>query len=168
MRIALIAALAENRVIGRNNALPWRLPEDLKHFKSLTIGHCVLMGHRTYTSIGRPLPERTNIVLSRDPATAYEGVTVAPNLDAGLAIAQKAGHETIFVIGGEAVYAAILPVADTLYLTRVHAEIEGDAYFPEFADSGKTPNSWQRIHATAHAADERHPYAFTFEQWKRV
>ena len=106
MRIALVAALADNRVIGRKNSLPWHLPDDLKRFRALTVGHCVLMGHRTYASIGRPLPERANIVLSRNPGTSHEGVHVSLDLDAGLAVAREGGHESVFVIGGETVYAA--------------------------------------------------------------
>lgn len=168
MNIALVAALAENRVIGRENALPWRLPDDMKRFRTLTTPHCVLMGHRTYVSIGRPLPDRTNIVLSRNPSTAYEGVSVTGDLEAALALARDAGHEKLFVIGGEAVYAASLPLADRLYLTRVHAQIEGDAHFPQFDESGQNPSSWRRTSSASHPADERHAHAFSFEEWDRA
>jgi dihydrofolate reductase len=167
MKIALVAALADNRVIGRENALPWHLPDDLKRFRTLTVGHCVLMGHRTYASIGRPLPDRTNVVLSRNPGTAHEGVHVSLDLEAGLAVARERGHECVFVIGGEAVYAAALPVADALYLTRVHADVEGDAHFPDFEESGGVPSRWRRVNSVSHLADERHAHAFTFEDWKR-
>ena len=167
MKIALVAALADNRVIGRKNSLPWHLPDDMKRFRALTVGHCVLMGHRTYASIGRPLPERTNIVLSRNPGTSHEGVHVSLDLEAGLAVAREGGHESVFVIGGETVYAAALSVADALYLTRVHADIEGDARFPDFDESGEAPGGWRRGNSVPHPADERHAHAFTFEDWTR-
>ncbi|HEY5790823.1 MAG TPA: dihydrofolate reductase, partial [Gammaproteobacteria bacterium] len=128
MQLALIAALDRNRLIGRDNALPWHLPADLQHFKRLTLGKPVLMGRRTWESLGRPLPGRHNIVLSRDPAFRAEGATVVGSLDAALEAAGDAAEA--MVIGGAAFYATMLPRARRLYLTEVDGEFDGDAWFP--------------------------------------
>ncbi len=127
--LSLIAAVARNRVIGRGNALPWHLPEDLKRFRQLTLGHPVVMGRRTYESIGRPLPGRDNIVVTRNAGLAIAGVRTAASLPAALDIA---GERTAFVIGGAEIYQLAFPLADRLYLTEVDADVEGDAFFPEF------------------------------------
>lgn len=129
-RISVIAALAKNRVIGIENRLPWRLPEDLAHFKALTLGHPVLMGRKTFESLGRPLPGRTNVVISRNPDYRPEGVTRADSIAAALVAC--AGHDTVFCIGGANLYAQVLPLADHLYLTEVDIDVAGDAWFPEF------------------------------------
>lgn len=129
-RIALIAALARNRVIGQGNRMPWHLPEDLRHFKRLTSGHAVVMGRRTFASIGRALPNRTNIVVTRDAAFAAEGVRVAHSLDEALAMAP--GDDVVFVIGGGELYEQTLDRADVLHLTEIDAEIDGDTRFPAF------------------------------------
>ena len=135
-RLVLVAAIAENGVIGRDGALPWRLSGDLKRFKSLTLGKPVLMGRRTFASIGRALPGRANIVLTRDPSFRAEGVRAAPNLAAALAIAEeearRLGADEIAIIGGAALYAETLPRARRLYLTEVHAKPPGTTYFPAF------------------------------------
>jgi dihydrofolate reductase len=133
-RVSLIAALAKNRVIGAGNALPWRLPEDLKHFKALTMGHPVIMGRKTFESIGKPLPGRTNIVVTRSPGFTAAGCTVVDSPAAALAAAfAEAGRgEEAFVIGGAELYRALFDSADTLYLTEIDQAIEGDAWFPEF------------------------------------
>ncbi len=155
MRIALIAALDRNGLIGRNNALPWQLPADLQHFKRMTMGKPILMGRLTWESLGRPLPGRHNIVLSRDPGYRAEGATVVASIDAALAAAGDA--EEAMVIGGSAFYRAMLPRATRLYLTRIDAEFEGDAWFPEI-----DAQAWRETAREAHAPDERnpHPYAF--------
>lgn len=136
MRIALIVAMAENRVIGRDGRLPWRIPADLKHFKAKTMGKPIVMGRRTFDSIGKPLPGRANIVVTRGNATFPEGVDVAGDIDTALAIAQKRADETsadeIMIIGGAALYEATLSRADRLYLTEVHATVDGDTCFPPF------------------------------------
>lgn len=130
-RLSLIAAVAANGVIGSGNALPWRLPEDLKRFKALTLGHPVIMGRKTYESIGRPLPGRRNIVISRDAAFSAEGCETAGSLDA--AIASCAGTtDEVFVIGGAQLYAEALQVAQRMYLTEILREYPGDAHFPAF------------------------------------
>lgn len=130
-RVSLIAAVASNGVIGSDNALPWRLSEDLKRFKALTLGHPVIMGRKTYESIGRPLPGRRNIVISRTAGYAAEGCEVAGSFGAALA-ACRTGSDEIFVIGGAQIYAEALPLARRLYLTEIHRDYAGDARFPSF------------------------------------
>ena len=134
MRIALMVAMARNRVIGRNNALPWYLPEDLRYFKQVTYGKPVIMGRRTHESIGRPLPGRLNLVVSRNPEWRSAGVTATDSLEEALSRARAQsvvdGVDEAVVIGGSQIYAEALPVADRLYMTEVHARIEGDAFFP--------------------------------------
>jgi dihydrofolate reductase len=127
-RLSLIAAMARNRVIGRDNALPWRLPEDLKRFRRLTMGAPIIMGRKTYDSIGRPLPGRRNIVVTRQRDLALAGCEIAGSLEDALALAGDAPEA--FVIGGAEIYRAALPLADRLYFTLIDADYEGDAYFP--------------------------------------
>lgn len=152
--------MARNRVIGRDNALPWRLPADMKHFRELTTGHPVLMGRKTFESLGRPLPNRTNIVVSTDRHYAPPGCLVAHSLDEALALADAhvpPDDPEIFVIGGEKLYAQMLPRADRLYMTRVETDAEGDARFPEF-DLG----AWREIRRDLHPADDKNPFPCTF------
>ena len=134
MKIALIVATSQNHVIGLDNQLPWHLPEDLQYFKAVTMGKPILMGRKTYDSIGRPLPGRVNIVLTRDTNWTAQGVEVVNDLDAAIAASDKACKDAdadeLMIIGGEQIYRKFLPVANRLYLTKVEAEIEGDAYFP--------------------------------------
>lgn len=133
-KISLIAALSENRVIGRGNSLPWHIPEDLKHFKEVTSGHPVIMGRKTFASIGRLLPQRLNIVVSRDPSYVVEGATMARSLPQALEIAKNYDTKEVFVIGGGQIFEQAIPFADRLYLTVVHTEIAGDAFFPEYTE----------------------------------
>jgi dihydrofolate reductase len=155
MRLALIAALDHNGLIGRDNDLPWRLPADLQHFKRMTMGKPILMGRLTWESLGRPLPGRHNIVLTHNPDYRADGATVVASIDAALDAAGDT--DEAMVIGGAAFYRAMLPRAERLYLTRIDAEFEGDAWFPEI-----DPDTWREVAHEAHAADERnaHPYAF--------
>jgi len=127
--ISIIAAVAENRAIGIHNRLPWHLPADLKYFRNKTLGHHVIMGRKNYQSIGKPLPQRTNIVITRDPGFDAPGCVVVNSIDAALAAAD--GDPEVFIIGGAGIYAQSLPFADRLYLTLVHHSFEGDTYFPE-------------------------------------
>lgn len=162
MKISLIAAMDNNRVIGVHNTLPWHLPADLKHFKALTMGKPILMGRKTYESIGRPLPGRDNIILSRQAGFSAEGCTVMCSVEKALAYADTLEAEELMVIGGAQLYEAMLPMAARLYLTRVDTEVEGgDAFFPEINRSEWTKLSWE-----THAADDKnaHPYAFTILQ----
>lgn len=157
--VALVWAMARNRVIGRDNALPWRLPADLQHFKALTTGHPVLMGRKTFESLGRPLPNRTNIVVTREHGYAPAGVRVAHSLDEALAIAgaDLPDDRLVFVIGGENLYSQMLARADRLYVTLVDAEVEGDARFPELDWS-----QWRELERRDQPADERNAYACRF------
>ncbi len=151
MIVSLVVARADNGVIGRDNALPWRIPADLQHFKRLTMGKPVVMGRRTFESIGRPLPGRENIVLTRDPDWRTEGVTVA----AGLDIALANDLDEVSVIGGAQVYALALPLADRIHLTEVHATPEGDTVLPPFGPE------WRETARVDHPADGDTPgYSF--------
>ena len=151
MDVALIVAMAENGVIGRAGALPWRLPADLRRFRRLTMGKPLIMGRRTFQSIGRPLPGRTSIVMTRDPAFRAAGVAVARDAEAALALAERAaaqgGADEIMVIGGAAAYRRFLPLARRIYLTELHAEIAGDTEFPPI-DAGE----WTETARARHAA----------------
>ncbi|MBK19654.1 MAG: dihydrofolate reductase [Rhodospirillaceae bacterium] len=142
MRLSLIVAVAENGVIGRDNDLPWRLSGDLQHFKSLTMGKPIIMGRKTYESIGRPLPGRTNIVMTRDPQFSADGIEVVNSLDNAMAMGEQAAKiaqvDELVVIGGANVYAAALPEADRLYITEVHMTVDGDVKFPEINQDGWT------------------------------
>jgi dihydrofolate reductase len=154
MILSLIAAMDRNRVIGRDNALPWHLPADLRHFKALTLGKPILMGRRTFESIGRPLPGRQNIVLTHDPVYVADGCDVVHSIDAAVACARG---EELMVIGGATLYAQCLPRADRLYLTLVDAEVGGDAVFPAFDAS-----QWHESSSSAHPADSHNAYACRF------
>jgi dihydrofolate reductase len=158
LKVSLVVAVAENGVIGRDGALPWRLPDDSRRFRQLTIGHHVIMGRLTFDSIGRPLPDRTNLVLTRSDRELPPGARGVAGLDEALDIARDAGETETFVIGGTAVYAAALPLANTVHLTEVHARVEGDARFPEL-----DPADWIETEREGHPADERHAHAFTYK-----
>ena len=136
-KVSLIAALSENRVIGKGNSLPWHIPEDLKHFKEVTSGHPVIMGRKTFESIGRLLPKRLNIVISRDKSYVVEGATMTHSLEETIAIAGNYDKKEIFVIGGGQIFEQSINRADRLYLTIVHTDIEGDAFFPDFSSFTK-------------------------------
>jgi dihydrofolate reductase len=161
MRISLIAALAENRVIGRENQLPWRISADLGHFKAVTMGKPIIMGRRTFESIGRPLPGRTNIVITRDESFQADDILVVHSIERALAAAE--GHDEVMVIGGANVYRQLLPRATRLYLTEVKATVEGDAWFPEF-DNGE----WQEIERESHTADDRNEFDYDFVVLERT
>jgi dihydrofolate reductase len=160
-RLALIVAVADNGVIGNGNDLPWRLPDDLRRFKALTLDKPVVMGRRTFDSIGRPLPGRRNIVISRQSGLAIEGCEVAGSLAEALALAGPVPE--VMVIGGAQIYQQALARADVIYLTQVHATVPGDAHFPELSAA-----QWQETASEAHPADERHAHAFTFLTLERV
>ncbi|MGB0712014.1 MAG: type 3 dihydrofolate reductase [Gammaproteobacteria bacterium] len=159
--LTLIAAMDKNRVIGRGNELPWHLPADLRHFKNVTSGKPVVMGRKTYQSIGRPLPNRTNIVMTRQPGFAADGILVAETTDAAIALAD--GADEIMVIGGEQVYTLFLPLAHRMLLTRVEAEVTGgDAHFPAFSTQ-----DWIEQHQAFFPADAHNTYAFTCVDLRR-
>ena len=159
MKVSLIVAVSRNGVIGINNQLPWHLPEDLKYFKSVTMGKPIVMGRKTYDSIGRPLPGRTNIVITRDAAWTAPGVEVAQTLEDALKLGAKAcdtsGASEIMVIGGEQIYRMTVAAADRLYLTQVDAEVEGDAFFPTI-----DPQAWHEVDVQLPNSTDTHPYRF--------
>ncbi len=159
-RIAFVVAFDRNKVLGKDGGLPWRLPDDMKHVRALTVGKPLIMGRRTYESIGRPLPNRTNIVLTRDPAFHPEGVQIARSKEEALALAGDAPE--VIVFGGAEVFREFLPEAERIYLTQVDAEVAGDTYF----DFGGT--DWRVLSNERHKADERHPYAFNFLTLERI
>jgi dihydrofolate reductase len=162
MKISLVAALSRNQVIGRDNALPWHLPADLKRFKAITLGKPIIMGRKTYDSIGRPLPGRQNIVISRNPDFKADGVTVVESLDAAVEAAADAPE--VMVIGGANVYYQFLPRADRLYLTVVHTQInDGDAFFPAY-----NRREWRLTREETHPADASNPYPYSFMTWQRI
>jgi dihydrofolate reductase len=158
--ISLIVAMAENGTIGRDNALPWRLPDDLKRFKALTMGKALLMGRKTFESIGRALPGRTSLVLTRDRDRQFEGVVVVHSLGQALGWAKDA--EELVAIGGAEVFRLLMPFARRIHLTLVHAEIPGDTFFPDF-----DPTQWADVECHSHPADERNAYPFTFVTLER-
>lgn len=152
--------MAENRVIGRDGSLPWRLPDDMRRFKQLTMGHPVIMGRKTWDTMDAPLMGRRNIVVTRNRELQIEGADVVHGLDEALRLVEN-GDE-VFVAGGEQIYAAALPGANRLYLTVVHATVDGDVRFPSFA-----PEDWVLHEALRHERDERHAHAFTFYTYHR-
>ena len=160
MRITLIAAVSENGVIGRGNALPWHLPADLQRFKRLTTGHAVVMGRKTWESIRRPLPNRRNIVISSSSGHHSTGATVVPSFRAAVNAARDLTE--LFAIGGSRVFEAALPLADRLELTRVHASLPGDTFFPKMDLS-----EWKLVAEERHEADEQHAYPFSFLTYDR-
>jgi len=160
-RISLLVAMARNRVIGANGAIPWHLPDELKLFKKLTMGHHMIMGRKTWESIGKPLPGRTSVVVTRQKGYVAPGAIVAHSLDA--AIAAAGGDGEIFVIGGSEIFAAALPRAGRLYLTTVDATPEGDTYMPEFH-----PGEWRLASSHSHETDDRHPYAYRHAVYERI
>ena len=160
MPISLIAAVARNGTIGSEGRLPWRLPDDLARFKQLTLGHTVLMGRRTWESLGRPLPGRRNVVLTRDASFSSPGCETVHSVGEGRALAS--GGE-LFVIGGAAVYAAFLPFADRLHITHVDAEVAGDAAFPAI-----DPLQWRLVEETPGSVDRTNPLPHRFAVYERV
>lgn len=149
MEVALIAAVAANGVIGRDGALPWHISEDLKHFKRVTLGKPVVMGRKTYQSIGKPLPGRTNIVVTRNLGMELSGVTVVHSLEEALRMAARFTPAETFVIGGADLYTLALPKADRMYLTRIHKHFEGDTFFPRF-----DPDDWTETERENHYSEQ--------------
>jgi dihydrofolate reductase len=158
--ISLMVAMAHNGVIGRGNALPWRLPADLRRFKQFTLGKPILMGRKTYESIGRALPGRTNLVLTRDPDWRAAGVIPVHSVEE--ALRQARGCAELVAIGGADIFRLLLPLAHRIYMTHVHADIAGDTYFPAFDQA-----QWNDIDSATHPADERHAYPLTFVTLER-
>lgn len=165
MIISLIAALSKNRVIGKDNDLPWHLPDDMKYFMQTTKGHYVIMGRKNYDSIPekfKPLADRTNIVVTRQKNFSAPGCTVVHSLEAALELAKSNQEKETFIIGGSEIYNQGLPLATRLYLTEIDATIEGDTFFPEF-----NKKQWREVSRKPHLRDEKHKFAFDFVVFER-
>ena len=166
MKLSLIVAMAENRVIGRDNTLPWHLSEDLKYFRLTTTGHCIIMGRNTWESIGRPLPNRRSIVVTSNPDYVAEGADVVTSLPAAKAraveLSAELGVNEAFVIGGARLYADALEQAECFHLTRVHAQVEGDTLLPEFDES-----EWQEVAREEFPAQDENPYSYSICRLER-
>jgi len=160
-RLSLIVAMSLNRVIGREGDLPWRLSADLKQFRKLTTGHAILMGRKTYDSIGRPLPQRRSIVITRNEQYRPAGVETAGSLEE--AIQLVGNDDEVFIIGGGAVYEQALPLADRLYVTLVEAEVEGDTFFPPTDHA-----QWRIVSDEAHPADDKNDWSYRFQIYERA
>ncbi len=158
--VSIVVAAAENNAIGGDNRLLWHLPNDLRFFKRITSGHPIVMGRKTYESVGKPLPNRRNIIITRQAGYSVEGADVVGSLADALALCES--EPTVFIVGGGEIYRQAMPVVDRVYLTRVHASVAGDAFFPDLE-----PQEWELVSAEAHASDERHAFAYTFEVYDR-
>jgi len=166
MKLSLICAMDENMVIGNNNRLPWHLPEDLKYFKRTTMGKCIIMGRKTFESIGRPLPGRTNIIVTRSRDYEVDNARVVDSLADAIELAENVsfidGTDEAFIIGGAELYKHALPYVDRMHLTMVHAEVDGDTFFPDFA-----VEEWQEVSKEYFEADEFNPYPYSICVFER-
>ncbi len=166
IKLSVIVAVAENGVVGKNNALPWHLPGDLQYFKRTTLGKPIVMGRKTFESIGRPLPGRTNIVISTNPDYTADGVTVVSSLEGALLVAEDIalidGVGELMVIGGATIYTAAIPLADRMYVTEVHAHVEGDAYLGDI-----DWQHWREDSREFHRAVDPNPYDYSFVVYNR-
>ena len=161
MRIAMIAAMANNRVIGKDNQMPWHLPADLKHFKKVTLGKPVIMGRKTYQSIGKALPGRRNIVISRQSDALTVDADWVQSIEQALALVQ---HEAeVMIIGGAEIYRQVLPLADTLYITDIDLNVEGDAFFPDYSKAA----NWLEVASESHQPDPQNLYSYHFRTLNR-
>ncbi len=166
MRVSIVVAVSENGVIGARGGLPWDLPDDQQFFKDLTLGGHIVMGRGTHASVGRLLPKRTTLIVSRNPEFRVEGAHVFGSFDAAASWAREEGVPELFAVGGASVYAAALPVAHRLYLTRVHARVEGETRMPGPADPSDA--GYRLVTEERHEGDARHAHAFTFQTWERA
>lgn len=163
MTISSIVAIDRNRVIGKDNDIPWYLPADLKYFKRRTINHHIIMGRKSFESIGRPLPKRTNVVITRNPFYIASNCLIASSVEEALHMAHSNGETEAFIIGGGQIYELALPYCHQVYLTRVDLAVEGgEVFFPPLPDA-----DWQLASSEAHPADEKNEHAYTFERWTR-
>lgn len=162
MIISVIVAASENQVIGIDNKLPWHMPADLKYFKSHTLGKPIIMGRKTFESVGKPLPGRQNIVITRQPDYKQEGVWVVPSIAAAIDKARTFEGPEMFITGGTEIFKQALPLVQRVYLTRIHTIVEGDAYFPVIHEP-----EWTLVKEDAHQPDEKHKYAYSFQVWER-
>lgn len=163
MRISIIVAASENNVIGINNMLPWRLPTDLKYFKSTTLGKPIVMGRKTFESLGKPLPGRPNIVITRQKEFQPEGAYVVGSVEEGIEKAKSFGGDELFITGGSQIFEQAWPLVERIYLTRVYAVVHGDAFFPQLDGA-----EFELVTDERHEADEKNQYSFAFQVWERV
>lgn len=163
MIVSAIVAAAENNVIGSDNEIPWYLPTDLKYFKKTTLNHHVIMGRKSFQSIGNPLPKRTNIIVTRDPFFMASGCAVVHSIEEALKMAKANGEEEAFIIGGGQIYRQSMHLLDKIYLTEVHATVEGEVFFPAINEQ-----EWREVSREPHPADERNEHPFTFRVLERV
>jgi dihydrofolate reductase len=162
MIIALVLAVSENGVIGKDNALPWRLPADLRYFRKVTASYPLIMGRKTFDSVGRPLPGRRNIIITRQANFQIPGCDVVHTLDEAIQLAQSTNAPQISIVGGAEIFRQALPLATRIYLTRIHAEFEGDAFF-----AIPDPEKWKEVSRDDHLADAENPYSYSFIVYER-
>ncbi|MDX1666915.1 MAG: type 3 dihydrofolate reductase [Saprospiraceae bacterium] len=163
MRVSAIAAMAKNRAIGLDNEIPWYLPADLKYFKRTTLNHHIIMGRKSYEAIGRPLPKRTNVIVTRNPFFVVSNALVVHSVEEALQLARDNGEEEAFIIGGGEIYRQSMVYWQRLYLTEVDCEVKGDVFFPELE-----PDRWRLISSEPHPADEKNEFSYTFKVFERV
>ncbi len=163
MKFTIVVAVSENGIIGNAGELPWHVSSDLKRFKKITMGHCLLMGRKTFDSVGRPLPGRRTVVLTRDRDLSIEGARVATSWAELVSVCEAAEEDEVFVVGGAQIYRLALPHAEKVHLTRMHCVVEGDASFPELPK-----REWQLVWEEAHGAESEGGPAFTFQVWERA
>ena len=163
MILSLLVAADEQNVIGKNNKLPWHLPNDLRYFKNQTWGMPILMGRKTFESIGKPLQGRNSIVITRSNNWQHDGVAVVHTIDEAIASAEKLGAREVFVIGGAEIFASTAERADRIYLTRIHHQFDGDVYFPELE-----PDKWKQVSNRYCPADEKNAFPHSFQVWERA
>lgn len=161
--ISLLYAMDRNRLIGKNNQLPWHLPQDLAYFKRVTMGHTIVMGRKTFDSIGKPLPGRENIIITRDKHFTSNGCKIIHSIDELLELSRNKMDEEIFVIGGAEIFKEILPYSDRLYVTNIYHEFEGDTYFPSIDE-----NEWKMISKEPGIKDDKNPYDFDFAVYEKI
>lgn len=163
MNISCVVAVANNNVIGRNNDIPWYLPADLKYFKKITLGHHIIMGRNCYQSIGRPLPKRTNVIITRDPYFIASNCLIAHSINEALEVAHDNGETDAMIIGGGTIYKQTQDLWDTLYLTQVDLNVDGDVFFPEL-----NMDEWKLISSESHLPDEKNEHPYTFNKYERI
>jgi len=163
MTISLVVAASENNAIGKNNQLLWNLPNDLKFFKNTTWGFPVIMGRKTFEEVNKPLPGRTNIVITSNPGWQAAGTITVGNINEAIAKAAETNSKQAFIIGGGEIYKQSMEIADIIYITRVHAQLEGDTFFPEIDES-----KWKLTSNQDFVADEKHAYNYSFQIWKKI
>lgn len=163
MILSAIVAISSNNVIGKDNELPWYLPADLKYFKKTTLGHPVIMGRKSYESIGRPLPKRTNIIMTRDPYYISSNILVTHSMEEAISLAEGMDNDEVFIIGGAMIYKSSLPYLSRMYITEVHTDIEGDTFFPEWSQE-----EWRLVSEDHHAADEKNEFDYAFKIYERI